>query len=202
VPYKRRIVILAQAFLWVQAAFCADSSISSTDFAAKALPVLPVEQPYDFCEVLEHWMELLRRNRAAKPSSSEMALPAVGWKILIPAQAGPVLRQAAEDFRDYLGRAMQVQLALDTGTSLGSWQTMAKAIIAGTREQLPGCSAGLQGRKDYQIIATPDRIVVCGFDERGAMYGLYNIEARMNYARRLSSLRTSTPYAKAWWAPG
>ena len=179
--HKRlRIVILVLPFLWVQAGLCADARITSAEFAAKALPVLPIEQPHDFRQVLENWTEVLRRNPAAKPSSSEMSLPDVGWTISIPAQAGPVLRQAAEDFRDYLGRAMHVQVALHTETSLGSWQTMARAIIAGTRGQLPGCSAELQGRKDYQIIVTPDRIAVCGFDERGAMYGLYNIEARMN----------------------
>ena len=26
----------------------------------------------------------------------------------------------------------------------------------------------------------PERIVVCGFDERGVMFGLVNLEARMN----------------------
>jgi hypothetical protein len=109
-----------------------------------------------------------------------MVLPAEGWTVLIPAQAGPVLRQAAEDFRDYLGRAMRIRVALATMPTFEGWRTMTKAILAGTREQIPGCGAGLRGRKDYQIMVTPDQIVVCGFDERGAMYGLYNLEARMN----------------------
>jgi hypothetical protein len=158
----------------------ADPQITAAEFAAKALPVLPIEQPHDFRKVLENCTEPLRRDPRAKPTQSEMALPAQGWTITISAQAGPVLRQAAEDFREYLERAMQVRAALDTKPSLESWRGMTMAIIAGTREQIPGCGAQLGGRKDYQLIVAPDRIVVCGFDERGAMYGLYNLEARMN----------------------
>ena len=55
-----------------------------------------------------------------------------------------------------------------------------QAIVAGTRDQLSGCSSGLAARKDYQIVTIPSRVTVCGFDERGAMYGLYSLEARMN----------------------
>ena len=40
--------------------------------------------------------------------------------------------------------------------------------------QLPGCGTTLKASKDYEIVATPERLVVCGYDERGAMYGLYN----------------------------
>jgi hypothetical protein len=176
----RGFVILIIPFLWVQIGLGAEARITSAQFAAKALPVLPIEQLRDFSKVLENWTEPLRRDPAAKPLGWEMALPALGWSILIPADAGPVLRQAAEDFRDYLDRAMQVRVALDTRASLEGWQTMTRAIIAGTRAQLSGCGTELQGRKDYQIMVTPDRIVVCGFDDRGAMYGLYNIEERMN----------------------
>jgi hypothetical protein len=154
--------------------------MTAAEFAARALPALPIEQPYDFLKVIENWVEPLPRDPGAKPSSSEMAIPAEGWILSIPAPAGPVLRQAAEDFRDYLGRAMQVRVALDAKASLEGWRTLDRTIVAGTREQMPGCSAELQGRKDYQIVATPERIAVCGFDERGAMYGLYNLEARMN----------------------
>ena len=172
--------LLLVPFQSIQARPFADPQITAAEFAAKALPVLPIEQPHDFRTVLENWSEPLRRDPQARPTQLEMALPAQGWTIAIPAQAGPVLREAAEDFREYLERAMQVRAALDTKPSLESWQGMTLAILAGTREQIPGCGTKLEGRKDYQLIVTPDRIVVCGFDERGAMYGLYNLEARMN----------------------
>jgi hypothetical protein len=174
------LVCLAFLCSGVQNGRCADTVITAAEFAAKALPVLPIEQPHDFRTVFENRTDYGRRDPAAKPSPSEMALRADGWRLLIAAHAGPVLRQAAEDFRGYLDRAMQVRLTPATSPTLEGWQAMTKTIIAGTRGEVSGCGAQLQGRKDYQIMVARDRIAVCGFDERGAMYGLYNIEARMN----------------------
>ena len=71
-------------------------------------------------------------------------------------------------------------MKIDEWPSLEDWSTLASVIVAGTREQLPGCGAGLQSKKDYRIIASSQRIVVCGFDERGTMHGLYNLQFRMN----------------------
>lgn len=192
-----RILLLTLMCLCGRAGWCADRPVTADEFAAKALPVLPVEQPYDFRKAIDNWTEPLRRDPAAKASNSEMMLPADGWRLLIAAQAGPVLRQAAEDFQDYLARAMQVRVVLETAPSLEGWRTAGRTVVAGTRDQMPGCGAELRGRKDYQIIVTRDRISVCGFDERGAMYGLYNIEARMNLreapalARDLNTTRHS-----------
>ena len=53
-------------------------------------------------------------------------------------------------------------------------------IAAGSRSDFPGCGAALTGTKDYQIVVHPERVVVCGYDELGAMYGLYNLEERMD----------------------
>jgi len=174
----------------------AQAPVNAAEFAAKALPMLPLEQPHDFRTVIENWTEPLRRNPAAKVLPAEMALPAQGWTLALAPDAGPVLRQAAEDFRTYLERAMQVRVTVET-KPLDGWQQMSRAIVVGAREQLPGCAADLAGRKDYRIAVTPGRIAVCGFDERGAMYGLYNLEARMNLreapflARDLDAIRKS-----------
>ncbi len=155
--------------------------VTSTQFAAKAYPALPIEPPYTFHKQLAEWVEPLRRNASVKLAPGEFEVPRQGWSIVIPSQAGIVLRTAATEFRDYLKRAMQVDVALRENPSLSGWRSMEKAIVAGTRDQLTGCGDGLTGRKDYQIITSPERVVVCGFDDRGAMYGLYNLEARMNF---------------------
>ena len=159
---------------------CAAQSVTAAEFAAKALAALPVEERYAFAKRLSEWQEPVRRDPAARPSADEMAVPAQGWRLLVRADAGPVLKQAAEDFREYLEGAMQVRVAMEAPASLDDWSGAQRAILAGAREQLPGCGAGLTGAKDYRIVAGPERIVVCGYDERGAMYGLYNLEARMN----------------------
>jgi hypothetical protein len=158
----------------------AQSTVSGPEFAARAFSALPVEPPHDFRRVLENWAEPLRRDPAAAPTAAEIALPSRGWTIQLQADAGPVLREAAADFQRYLERAMQVRVELETKSSVAGWQSMRRVIVAGTRAQMPGCGSGLTGRKGYQLLAGPERIAVCGFDERGAMYGLYNLEMRMN----------------------
>ena len=75
---------------------------------------------------------------------------------------------------------MHVRVEIEGRDSLENWQTLDQSIIVGTRDQLPGCGAKLNGPKDYEITVTPERITICGYDERGAMYGLYNLEARLN----------------------
>ncbi len=156
------------------------AGVTSQQFASKAYSALPVEQPYTFHKQLSEWVEPLRRNVGATPASNELEIPRAGWSLLIPAQSGIVLRTAAAEFRDYLQRAMQVRIELREESSLAGWSGLGKAIVAGTRDQLTGCGDGLTGRKDYRIVTTAGRVLVCGFDERGAMYGLYNLESRMN----------------------
>ncbi len=175
-----RLTLLAALLLNSQAGFSADAHISAADFAARALPALPIERPHDFRKAIQTWAEPVRRNPLAKPAANELALPPQGWTLAIPAASGPVLRLAAADFREYLSRAMQVRVALETSGSLAGWSGMSRAIVAGARDQMPGCGTALAGRKDYQIVVGPERIAVCGYDERGAMYGLYNLEARMS----------------------
>ena len=75
---------------------------------------------------------------------------------------------------------MQVQTELKEEPSLEGWRGARRAIVVGTREQLPGCGTGLTRSKDYRVVVSPERVVICGFDEAGAMHGLYHIEARMN----------------------
>ncbi len=154
--------------------------ITAKEFAKEAYAALPVEETYAFHKALSGWREPLRRDPAAKPGRGEMELPAQGWTLRIRAGVGPVLQQAAEEFRDYLNRSMQVRVRIEKPPSLTDWASTQRVIVAGTRDHLPGCGAGLKAKKDYQIQVLPEAVVVCGFDERGAMYGLYNLEARMN----------------------
>ena len=154
--------------------------ISSQDFATKALPALPLEEPQGFREVLMRESDRPRRLSGAKPTATEMAIGDDGWTMMIDAKSGALIKHAASDFREHLGTAMQVKLIIETTASLEQASKIANVIVAGSRERLPGCAAELRSPKDYRIIVSSDRIVVCGFDERGTMYGLYNLESRMN----------------------
>ena len=150
-------------------------------FSEAVKNTLPLEKSYDYHERLSTSpVHIQRRNPDARAKSSELTLPDQGWKLVWNKGSTPVLQGAARDFQDYLDKSMQVRVELDGRDSLADWQNRRQCIIVGTRDQLPGCGTTLKGPKDYEIIATPERLTVCGFDERGAMFGLYNLEARMN----------------------
>ncbi|MEB2359918.1 MAG: hypothetical protein HUU41_11780 [Bryobacteraceae bacterium] len=168
------------AGLLLQATLLVHGQNTVAAFAEKAYAVLPVEEPYTFHKELSEWREPLRRDAGARPGVSEMPVGPRGWRLLVRNDSGLVLRTAAEEFSEYLERSMQVKVALEHPASMAEWNNERNAIIAGTREQLPGCGESLKGPKDYRIAVSPGRIIVCGYDERGAMYGLFDIERRMN----------------------
>src|SRR5262249_12046980 len=152
---------------------------TAAEFAQKAYAALPVEEPFAFHKVISEWREPLRRDPAARPSASEIQIAPQGWSVLTPADSGQVLQTASEEFREYLERSMQVRITAERTPALSDWSTRRNVIVAGTREQLPGCGRALRAPKDYRLLVRPDQIVVCGYDERGVMYCLFDLERRM-----------------------
>ena len=154
---------------------------SSAAFAREIERVLPLEPPYDYHrQPAANPVHVPRRDPEARPQPGEMALPARGWRLLWQRDSAPLLQNAVHDFADYLATAMQVEVAAAGLESLADEAPSGQCIVVGTRAQLPGCGAALRGPKDYEIVATAERLQVCGYDERGVMYGLFHLEARMN----------------------
>ena len=153
---------------------------SFSDFDARAFAALPVEKSYDFSRALAESEWQPRRDPEARPNPGELAIPENGWTVIIKSEAGEPLRQAAEDLRAYLEGGMQTRVEVETSPSLAEAAKRQHVIVAGIREDLPGCGTSLTGSKDYAISVTGERITVCGYDELGAMYGLYNLEERMD----------------------
>ena len=154
---------------------------SAEAFAREVERVLPEENLYDYHKRLsEGPVHTARRDAEVRKQAGELELPERGWKLIWRRQSSPMLQDAVRDFQDYLETSMQVRVELDGRDSMEGWRRLDRCIVVGTRDQLPGCGTTLKAPKDYEIVATPERLVVCGYDERGAMYGLYNLEARMN----------------------
>jgi len=150
-------------------------------FAKELRTVLPEENSYAYHKRLtETPVHVSRRDATASPQAGELAVSNQGWQLVYDRRSSPLIQNAVEDFRDYLAQSMQVQVAVETPDSLDGWQSVSRGIIVGTRDQLPGCGAALNGPKGYEIVASSERLTVCGYDERGAMFGLFNVEARMN----------------------
>ena len=143
--------------------------------------MLPEEKPYAYHERLAtEPVHVARRDPEALPEDDELALPEQGWRLIWNPRSSQVLGHAVSDFEDYLQTSMQVRVTVEAHDALAGWQEMSQCIVVGTREQMPGCGEELQGPKDYEIVVTPERVTVCGYDESGAMYGLFHLEARMN----------------------
>lgn len=150
-------------------------------FAREIERVLPSQEPYDYHRQLtESPVHTLRRDKDARLQPGEVMLPDKGWRLVWNVRSSALLRDAVHDFADYLNASMGVRVEVEAAASLETWKELRQVIVAGTREQMPGCGSALRGGKDYELVAGPELIVVCGYDERGTMYGLYNLEARMN----------------------
>lgn len=161
----------------------ADDAVTApplSHFHSQAFAAVPKEKPYAFTATLTRGGWKVSRDPGAKPTPTEMMIPSEGWSTVLRSTAGTPLARAAADLRGYLRGVMQTAVAERTQPSLAGWRGMKQAIVAGTRQDLPGLGAGLTRSKDYQILVSPDRVVVCGYDEAGAMFGLYNLEERFD----------------------
>lgn len=170
-------LIVAPQPTWAQSA-----RMSEIEFDRQAFAALPIEPSYRFFQELTDGVdpELGRRDPSLRPESDEMAIPDRGWKIVIRSGAASPLREAAQALRSYLADDMHVELAVQEKPNLVVAPDNSQTIFAGAREDLTGCGAELNAPKDYQIKVSPDQIVICGYDEAGAMYGLYNLQERFS----------------------
>ena len=48
---------------------------------------------------------------------------------------------------------MQVRVSVREEQSVSNWRDLEKTIVAGTSQQMSGCSEKLAVKKDYQIVA-------------------------------------------------
>ncbi|MCA9442974.1 MAG: hypothetical protein KC964_19375, partial [Candidatus Omnitrophica bacterium] len=155
--------------------------ITSSEFISHASEVLPIEDRYEYHQRLKtgpvHQPAL---DPDAQPKAGEMTIPFEGWRLIIRAEADPLVQHAAEDLQDFLQIAMNVKVELVSEHTLEGWKDWSKAIVAGTRDHLPVVGEELEGPKDYEIRVSPDRIVVCGFDPSGVRFGLFDLEERMS----------------------
>ena len=166
-------------FLTAHSCLTPDDTPTAEAFLTRAMQVLPVEQSYDYHRTLKEGpVHFPLRDTTTQPNPDEMAIADAGWRVLIHAKSGPVLKYAAQDLRSFLGTSMQVEVEVNQKSLLSDWAGQRQVIIAGTPDQLPGIGSELMTDKDYEIRISPDRIIVCGRDERGVMFGLFNLESR------------------------
>lgn len=130
------------------------------------------EAPYQFRERLVTVHRADRRDVAARPTADEYEFPN-GVQIVVPDDASPLVRRAAEDFADYLVVSMGVNASV-RGTS------------APTRPGLvPGVtiSLGPLEKRGYVTTVAADGIRIVASNDRMAAQALFYLEDVMNFRR-------------------
>ncbi|KPK64984.1 MAG: hypothetical protein AMK73_04325 [Planctomycetes bacterium SM23_32] len=89
-----------------------------------------------------------------------------GWDIVVGDDATPAERYAAEEFREYLGRATGTWLPLP-----GSAQASTGHVLIGP--EAAGRDAAAFGPEELFISVAEGRIAICGGRPRGTLYGVY-----------------------------
>jgi len=115
-----------------------------------------------------------RRDPALRPTEGETAV-AEGWRIALDAGPSDYLVGVAQDLQDYLFTSMHVSTLLTEGDEAG-----ARSIRLTTRAEALDLGEGLTVERSYRLIVEPERITLCGFDERGVGQGCYYLEDLMN----------------------
>jgi hypothetical protein len=138
------------------------------------------EKNYGFRRRLSTVHQPGRRNPKAVAAPGEVAIES-GWRLVIPLQVSPCLLRAAQDFQDYLLRSMDVSVLLVRGRADEVLAEAApRAIMLGTRDDLPDLGEGLDVPRSYRVICRTDAVVLCGADDRGTAQGCYYLEDLMN----------------------
>jgi hypothetical protein len=155
--------------------------LTGESFAREVEKVLPEEAPYTYHKKLsEDPVHKPGRDFKAVPLGDEISLSDTGWKLIWIKESSALLNNAVLDFQDYMQKAMGVMIETEDRDKLDGWQNFNRCIVAGTMDQLSGSGMALKGSKDYEIKIASELVTVCGYDDKGVMYGLYNLEARMN----------------------
>lgn len=105
------------------------------------------------------------------------------WDIVIPKNAGRVLLNAAKDLQDYLFISMGVSVRLNKVNDYTLWKGLesdVKKIILVTKEIIKELGESLVKPRSYRFICSEERILLCGYDERGTAQGCYYLEDLMN----------------------
>ncbi|MDD5705576.1 MAG: hypothetical protein PHR35_06595 [Kiritimatiellae bacterium] len=164
------------------------------------MSILPLERNHQFRERLEQVHLPDRRIPGRRRMASEMEI-GEGWTVAIPRRASSHLFRAAQDLQDYLAVSMRVPvIVLRTDVRRLARTRRPRAIVLGTRRDLPAYGAGLRAARGYRLAVQADGIVVCGYDERGVAQGCYQLEDRMNL-RQAPLLPTGTLTREPLFAP-
>lgn len=158
------------------------------------------ERNYEFRRRLEAVHKPDRRNLDLKPEIGEAEI-GHDWQIVISEQAGPLIHHVAKDLQDYLFVSMHVSVSLRKASDIGEAAAAGeRVIVLAAQEELPSLDSRLGKPRSYRVIASANRIVVCGCDDRGVGQGSYYLEDLMNL-REAPFVRARDIYREPLFSP-
>lgn len=139
-----------------------------------------IERNYEFRRRLEQVHVPGRRDAGLKSMADEIEIGA-GWRIAVREKAPAQILDIARDLQDYLLVSMGIPVLLVRVKNLNSELSgSSPTIVLATKVDLPDLGGGLTRPRSYRVVCSKNRIIVCGFDERGAAQGSYYLEDLMN----------------------
>lgn len=154
-----------------------------------------MEANYDFRQELLQWHRPGLLCRDYRPQQSMLHIDDT-FCIVIPEDSGEVLQTAALDLQDYFFTSMRCSVAVRRVKELS--QCPAKSILVATCDQLQTEWTYDAVSASYEISVDAERVIVCGYDERGCAQGCYQLEDRMNGIRAPYLTPGKTHYAPAF----
>lgn len=138
------------------------------------------ERRYAFRRRLEIVHKPDRKNPQAQPRAGETVVDD-SWSVVVGEGASPLVLSAAKDLQDYLLTSMNVSVRLRrTADPAEAARSGDRVVVLVERGDLPGAGDALTIKRSYSLVVEAQRIVVCGFDDRGVAQGGYFLEDLMN----------------------
>ena len=138
------------------------------------------ERHYDFRKRLDIVHKPNRRDWNVKATEGEVEVGS-DWSIVISEKSSAFIERIAFDLQDYFRTSMLTDVKMERSNEIAQAAGAGeRVIVLATKGELPEFGAKLKKERSYRIQAGRNRIVICGFDERGTGQGSYYLEDLMN----------------------
>ncbi|MHB0877499.1 MAG: hypothetical protein ACYC5O_15785 [Anaerolineae bacterium] len=156
------------------------------------------ERNYEFRRRLAQVHRPNRRDPALRSAADETAV-GDGWRIVFAVAASAVVVTAAKDLQDYCFTSIGVSVLLGRSDDVaGEAAHGERTIVLATAAELPRQAGDLTVPGSYHLDVAPERVVICGCDDRGAAQGSYYLEDLMNLREAPFLARQSITRAPAF----
>ena len=139
-----------------------------------------LEQNYDFRKRLLEVHNPNMRDCDVLPQAGEVEVNKK-WEIVISKSADRVIHTTAKDLQEYFFASMGLSLRLVRSANIEEEaESGLQKIVYVTKDTAQELGESLYTPRSYRFIANENRIVLCGYDERGAAQASYYLEDLMN----------------------